>query len=52
MNEVVEIIGSEYVYTEKRLEPFETRADNTKIRKVLGWEHKGNLHDFIKRNFK
>lgn len=51
MNQVVKMIDSDYVYTEKRLEPFETRADISKITKTLGWNHCGNLLKFIKRNF-
>ena len=52
MNEVVDMIGSEKVYGEKRLEPFETRADNAKAIKELGWNPVGSLQDFIDKNFK
>lgn len=50
VNEVADLIGGEKSYGEKRLEPFETLADNSKARKILGWEPKGNLHRFIKED--
>ena len=52
MNEVVDMIGSDRVYGEKRLEPFETCADNTKAIRDLGWEPRGSLRSFIDKNFK
>jgi len=52
MNEVVKMIGSDFVYAENRIEPFETLADNSKIKKILGWSPVGNLALFIKENFK
>ena len=36
------------IYGETRLEPFETLADNTKAKKILGWDPKGNLVTWIK----
>lgn len=52
MNEVVEMIGHPFVYGEKRLEPFETLADNSKIRAQLGWNPTKELRQFIEKNFK
>lgn len=52
MNEVVDMIGHPHVYGEKRLEPFETRADNSKIVRQLGWRPTNKLEDFIEKNFK
>ena len=50
INEVADMIGGEKAYGEQRLEPFETLADNSKARKVLGWEPKGNLRRFIEED--
>jgi len=47
VNEVADLIGGEKVYNEKRLEPFETLADNTKAKTILDWETTGNLKEFI-----
>ena len=43
VNEVADMLGGEKQYGEKRLEPFETLADNSKAREILGWKPKGNL---------
>ena len=45
------MFGGQKVYGEKRLEPFETLADNSKAKKILKWEPKGNLNRWIK-NYK
>lgn len=47
VNEVADLIGGEKIYSEKRLEPFETLADNTKARTILGWKPTGDLRKFI-----
>ena len=49
VNEVADMLGGEKTYGEKRLEPFETLADNSKAKKVLGWNPKGNLSMWIKK---
>ena len=49
VNEVANMLGGEKVYGEKRLEPFKTLANNTKAKKILGWEPKGNLPTWIKK---
>ena len=41
------MFGGACVYNEKRLEPFETLADNTKARNLLGFKPTGNLKKFI-----
>ena len=48
VNEVADMLGGEKVYGEKRIEPFETLADNAKARLDLNWEPKGNLQNWIK----
>jgi UDP-glucose 4-epimerase len=47
VNEVADIFGGEKDYYKKVLEPFETLADNTKAKKVLGWNPKGNLKKWL-----
>tara|TARA_B100001250_G_scaffold246993_1_gene212351 strand:- start:1705 stop:2613 length:909 start_codon:yes stop_codon:yes gene_type:complete len=51
INEVADMFGGEKIYGEKRLEPFETLADNKKARDILNWSPKGNLLKWIK-NYK
>lgn len=51
INDVANMIGGEKQYGEKRFEPFETLANNTMAKKVLGWEPKGDLEKYIKENF-
>jgi len=48
INEVADMMGGEKQYGEKRLEPFQTLADNSKARKILGWEPKGDLPTWLK----
>jgi UDP-glucose 4-epimerase len=47
INAVADMFGGKKVYGEKRLEPFETLADNSKARQILKWEPKGNLSKWI-----
>ncbi len=49
VNEVADMLGGEKTYGEKRLEPYETLADNTKAKKVLGWNPIGDLPTWIKK---
>jgi UDP-glucose 4-epimerase len=49
VNEVADMLGGEKLYGEKRIEPFETLANNTKARNILGWNPKGNLIQWIKK---
>lgn len=51
MNEVVDMIGVDRKYGEKRLEPFETLADNTLAKNILGWNPTGSLKEFIEKYF-
>lgn len=50
INEVADMIGGTKSYGEQRLEPFETLADNSKARRVLGWTPEGDLSDFIEND--
>jgi len=49
INEVADMLGGEKTYGEYRLEPFETLADNTKAKNILGWNPKGDLPTWIKK---
>jgi UDP-glucose 4-epimerase len=49
VNEVADMLGGEKTYGEKRFEPFETLADNSKARLILDWAPKGNLPTWIKK---
>jgi UDP-glucose 4-epimerase len=47
INEVADMLGGKKTYGEKRLEPFQTLADNLKAKKTLGWNPQGNLPKWI-----
>ena len=49
VNEVADMLGGEKTYGEKRIEPFETLADNAKANLDLDWQPKGNLPTWIKK---
>ena len=49
INQVADMFGGDKVYGEKRLEPFETLADNKKAKNILNWEPKGNLAKWIEK---
>ena len=49
INEVADMMGGEKVYGEKRIEPFQTLADNSKAKEILGWTPQGNLLTWIKK---
>jgi len=49
INEVADLFGGNKIYGEKRLEPFETLADNTKAKDLLKWIPRGNLSEWIKK---
>jgi len=49
VNEVADMLGGEKTYGEKRIEPFETLADNAKADLDLDWQPTGNLPIWIKK---
>ena len=49
VNEVADMFGGEKQYGNKVLEPSQTLADNTKAKKILKWEPKGNLPIWVKK---
>jgi len=53
VNEVADMFpGAEKVYSERRVEPFQTLADNSKADLDLGWKPKGNLIEWVKQYIK
>jgi len=49
INEVADMLGGEKTYGEKRLEPFQTLADNNKAKEILNWEPKGDLPIWVEK---
>jgi len=49
INEVADMFGGSREYGEKRFEPFETLADNTKAANELGWSPAGDLPAWIEK---
>jgi len=49
INEVADMLGGKKIYGEKRIEPFETLADNSKAKSILKWNPKGDLPSWIKK---
>jgi len=47
VNDIADMLGGTKTYGEKRLEPFETLADNTKARSILKWNPTGDLPSWI-----
>jgi UDP-glucose 4-epimerase len=51
VNEIANLFDSEIEYIGDRTEPFETLADNSKIKNKFGWEPKGDVITWVK-NYK
>jgi UDP-glucose 4-epimerase len=49
VNEVADMFGGEKIYGVEVLEPFQTLADNSKAKDILGWTPKGDLPTWIKQ---
>lgn len=47
VNELADMFGGEKTYGNKVLEPFQTLADNSKAKSILGWNPKGDLTSWI-----
>ena len=47
VNEIADIFGGQKDYFKQVLEPFQTLADNSKAKEVLGWDPKGNLKKWL-----
>tara|TARA_B100000963_G_scaffold352600_1_gene366037 strand:+ start:16482 stop:17381 length:900 start_codon:yes stop_codon:yes gene_type:complete len=48
VNEIADIFGGEKSYGIEVLEPFQTLADNSKAKTILGWNPQGNLKQWLK----
>lgn len=49
INEVASMFSDNVIYSEQRLEPMQTLADNSKLRNTFGWSPKGNLKQWIEQ---
>ena len=49
VNEVADMLGGEKTYGEKRIEPFETLADNAKADLELDWRPTGDLPTWVEK---
>ena len=47
VNQIADIMGGKKTYGEKRIEPFRTLADNSKIKKTFGWKPSGNVVKWV-----
>lgn len=47
VNQLADLMGGEKTHVEKRLEPQETLADNSKAKKLLQWEPTVSVEDWI-----
>ena len=47
VQDIANIFGGPFEYKPKRLEPFQTLADNTKARELLGWLPTGNIEEWL-----
>jgi UDP-glucose 4-epimerase len=47
VQDIADIFGGPFEYKPKRLEPFQTLADNTKARELLGWKPTGNVEEWL-----
>jgi len=47
INEVAKMFGGKTIFGKQMLEPFQTLADNSKVKNILGWTPKGNLSKWI-----
>jgi UDP-glucose 4-epimerase len=49
INEVASMFSDNIIYSEQRLEPMQTLADNSKLQNTFGWSPKGNLKQWIEQ---
>ena len=48
VNQIANMIGGDTINVEPVIEPKETLADNSKVKKVLGWKTTMKIEDWIK----
>ena len=49
VQDIADIFGGPFEYKPKRLEPFQTLADNTRALELLEWTPTGNVEEWLKK---
>ena len=52
IQQIADVYGGPFEYLPKRLEPFQTLADNNKAKELLGWNPTGNVEEWLKEYLK
>jgi len=52
IQQIADIFGGPFEYLPKRLEPFQTLADNNKTKELLDWNPTGNVEEWLKEHLK
>ena len=52
IQQIADVFGGPFDYLPKRLEPFQTLANNNKAKELLGWNPTGNVEEWLKEYLK
>ena len=52
IQQIADVFGGPFDYLPKRLEPFQTLANNNKAKELLGWNPTGNVEEWLKEHLK
>ena len=52
IQQIADVFGGPFEYLPKRLEPFQTLADNNKAKELLGWSPTGDVEEWLKEYLK
>jgi UDP-glucose 4-epimerase len=52
IQQIADVFGGPFDYLPKRLEPFQTLADNSKAKELLGWSPTGDVEKWLKGHLK
>ena len=52
IQQIADVFGGPFDYLPKRLEPFQTLANNNKAIELLGWNPTGNVEEWLKEHLK
>ena len=52
IQQIADVFGGPFDYLPKRLEPFQTLADNNKAKELLDWSPTGNVEEWLKKHLK
>ena len=52
IQQIADVFGGPFDYLPKRLEPFQTLADNNKAKELLSWNPTGNVEEWLKEHLK